>query len=274
MKRAWLVLVLASCSASGGDDGYPIGNGGMPPINNDGSGGTKDGGVGDGDGGVTDGGVPLKGRVCLLNDLRKLGDATACEKTGVGDLTVSFGMGLPTSAGTRTTKTAADGSFSLVAPVGAGYVWHVAPGKGTVPIIASMMQYGTDNTIPVYRDAAFRDLAAGNGSALATNDASLVMRVVRGTKGVTQLVATTVGNNQPVLYDSGANGNAQVWDNDATDSFGIAWIPAYTVDPNPSATTTVGLKVDGTATVVMQPRSFPLEPATVTFATIELPPTQ
>lgn len=268
MKRLWLLLALASCSSSSDDD-YPIGGGNPPPINGSGSGGTKDGGVDDG--GVTDGGVLVTGRVCLLDDMRKIGDRTACAKTGVDALTVSIGMGLRTSTGTRTAKPAADGAFSLVAPVGDGYQWHVTgPTTGTNRVIASTMLYGTENLIPVLREDAYRDLASSNGAQLGLTDASLVVRVVRGTKGVTSLAASTVGLSTAPLYDTT---NANNWDPDvATGSFGIAWLPDYAMGGAPSATTKISLTVQGMGTVVVKDRSFPLEAGTVTFATIELPP--
>jgi len=268
MKRAWLVLVLAACSSSSGDD-YPVGGGQSPPVHNDGGGsGVKDAGVGDG--GLLDGGVLVTGRVCLLDDLRKLGDRTACAKTGVDKLTVSLGLGPKTSAGTRTATTTADGSFSLIAAVDAGFTWHVTgPTSGANALTPTAMLYGTDNLIPVIRATLYQDNAGEGGVQISATSASVVARVVRGTAGVSNLVAAaSAAPGLTTLYDAGGTGAIQTWDTDVTSGRGIVWLPGIELG-QAATSTSVTLTQSGTAIAT---RTLPLEQGTITFATIELPP--
>jgi hypothetical protein len=255
MKLAVLVLVLvAACRAGGGDD-YPTGPGGGGVVI--GGGGSGHGGdAGTGDGGDGDGGIPLSGRVCLLNDLRKIGDATACATKGASGLVVTLGIG--TGPGARSATTADDGSFSITAPLGAGFTWHVTGRQ----IITSAMPFGTDNTIPAVGDTQYTELLGSNSVLLQDQQGSIFVRVVSGTTPVSGVAATSnPAANNLAFYDSN---DPLRWDTIHTESFGIAWFPGVPVLPAPA---TVVLSPPGASAVTI---SATVENQAITFVTRDL----
>ena len=256
MKLAVLVL-LAACRT--GMEDYPYGTGGDPPKGHGSNGDAVDAGVDDsGDGGDGDAGAQITGRVCLINDLRLAGVTAGCATTGVDKLS------LVVSLGTRTASPTADGSFSIGAPQGAGFTWHVSGPANT--IVRSAMPFGTSNVIPVIRDARYIDLLQINGAQINELEGSVVMRVVRGTTvvvGVTALSLDATNATSGSLYDST---DIDDWATVSTGTFGMVWIPSIPI-PVPARPVTVQLS-DQTG-LVASPTAT-LEDQTITFLTQDL----
>ncbi len=222
MKRAALALVLAACSSSSKD--FPPLPEGAPPGGTSSSGGTvRDGGVGDagiGDGG---GGVPITGRVCLVQDLRA--PTSMCDMTKAGGFTVTLGTAHAIDAGTTavvgTATTNPDGSFTMVAPLGPGLIWHVTSSKLTT----SVMDYGTENTIPAILSEQYLALLLSNpGQDTDPDHGAVMLRVVRGLTPVAGISATVaplgVGDTR---YDS--TNSLTDWNVNATQAAGMVWVP-------------------------------------------------
>lgn len=221
MKRAALTLVLAACSSSS-NDFPPLSEGGAPGgTSSGGSGGTvRDAGIGDGG---TDGGVAISGRVCLVQDLRA--PTSMCDSTKAGGFTVTLGTAHAIDAGTTavvgTATTNPDGSFTMVAPLGPGLIWHVT----SLKLATSVMDYGTENTIPAMLSDPYNELLLRNAGQLTDVDhGAVVLRVVRGLTPVAGLSATVgppgVGDTQ---YDS--TNSMTIWNQNATQTAGMVWIP-------------------------------------------------
>jgi hypothetical protein len=253
MKRAALALVLAACSTSSSNDFPPLpgtGGGGVI-VGGGGSGGTTgDAGVGDGAG---DGGTPLTGRVCLVTDLRT--PTATCDATKAGGLTVTLGTaGAP---GTATTTTAADGSFTIAAPLGAGFTWHVTGGVNLVP---SVMLFGTETTIPAMLIDDYNNALLTIGlEAVDEGHGSVVVRAVNGLApalGITAKLSPLADSD--TFYDTDGSPKSPVWNNTSTQSTGVIWVPGVQL-PGPVAITlgrTDGTTVPASATVERQSITF------------------
>jgi hypothetical protein len=255
MKLVVLVL-LAACNSGAGND-FPIGPGGGGGIIIGGTsppgGGSGDAGVGDG--GDGDAGIPTSGRVCLLTDLRRIGDPAACSMTGADDLVVALGG--------HTATTAVDGTFTILAPLGSGLSWQVTGGAHTPTnlITPSVMPFGTDNTIPAIVATQYLDLLHGNGSVLSDLQGSIFVRVVNGVTGVASVTATSPDATDPTLYDGAVNGTS--WGQNLTGKFGIVWLPAVSI-PVPAGPTKVTLV---TQAVTLATASVTVEDQAITFLT-------
>lgn len=214
-RRALVLLAVlaAGCPAGGEDDDYPIGGGG-------GGGGTAgprvDAGTG-GDGGTGEGGT-IRGRVCVLSDLRRLTSAAPgdCAATGASGLTVRLG-------GSMSVQTTADGSFAIPAQPGTNLAWRVS-GTG---LITSIVPVSTSALLPAVRELAYNDLKGSNGVIVTPGEGSIVARIVRGTTtGTTAVMGATAqvtgGESLQTLYD---DTNATVWGKTATGALGVAWLP-------------------------------------------------
>lgn len=249
MKPAVLVLVLAAaCQADVKD--YPLGGGGGGVII--GGGGTVDGGSGDGDAG--DGGLQVTGQVCLLSQLRL---PTLCDPK-------QNALGLRVSLGTRsTTTTDAAGHFTIAAPQGAGFTWHV---KGNVAdrIIDSVMPFGTVNTIPAIATERYQILLNANSTAVGPLQGSIVVRMVRDT-GVTGITAALAGVDQ-IFYDSNSDTD---WNTGTvgTGAGGVVWIPGVTLPVPATTALRITLSPPGAA-VVTTPAV--VEDRAITFVTQDL----
>ncbi|HEX4419897.1 MAG TPA: hypothetical protein VH165_18410 [Kofleriaceae bacterium] len=267
MKRTVLVLVLGTLSGchmtSGSGDDYPVGGGGGGTV----LGGGGGGGGGTGDGGLIDGttgdaGTLINGRVCLLTDLRRVGDATACATTGASGLTVSLG--------TRTALTGTDGSFAIIAPAGNGLVWRVI-GDAQHPLTESVMGFGTDPTIPALTDITYINLLNQNAAVVNEQQGSVVVRVLSNGAPVTKVTATSSPATAGVaLYD----GNDSVIWNDGvsgTGARGMVWFPGVPLGNAPPTTATIALTLTGTTPPVTT--SVPdvlVEDQAITFVTQDL----
>ena len=233
MKRAVLVL-LAACRAGAGD-GFPIVDAG-------------------GDAGTGDGGVELHGRVCLLTDLRRVGDATACAGTGARNLMVSLG--------TRTATTTDDGSFTIVAPLGGGLTWHVTGAQ----LVPSVMPFGADYTIPAISDLVYGELLSTNQVTLADQQGSIVVRVVSGLAPVAGVTATsTPASNRLALYDGNS---ATLWTENraGTGPGGIVWFADVPLAATGPTFATIALTPRGRSPVP----AVPVENQAITFVTYDV----
>jgi hypothetical protein len=241
MKRAALALVLAACSTSSSND--------FPP--RPGGGGTA-GDAGIGDGGVAGGGVPITGHVCLVSDLRA--PTSPCDTTKAGGLKVTLGTaGAP---GTATATTGADGSFTIAAPLGAGFTWHVTG----INLVTSVMSFGTDNTIPAILGDGYITLLATVGlQAVDETHASVVVRAVSVAAPAAGITATlTPLADSDTFYDSDGSPRSPVWNNTSTQSGGVVWVPDVPL-PGPVTITlgrTTGTTVKTTAAVERQAITF------------------
>ena len=249
------VAGLGACHSSSADPFDPVspGGGSTPPIGmQPPGGGTTDGGASDA---LNDGGILISGRVCIPKDLRQL---TVCDDT-------ADASGLTVTLGTRTTTTLdKTGAFTIEAPQGAGFTWHVIGPKINNKFFTSVMPFGTNNTIPVLGDITYTELLDQNNAVLNDQEGSVFVRVVSGLAPVSGVIATS---NPPldqgtVLYDS----NDQLrWDINHTEAFGAAWFPAMPLLPTPAKITLQPplAAVPVTTDVVIENQS-------ITFITVDL----
>jgi hypothetical protein len=257
MKLALLLplALVAACKAN--PDDYPPG------------GGPGGSGVGNGTDaatdGVTDGGPQLTGRVCVVDDMRKLNVVTECQKMGVLDLHLVVSIGAGTAV--RTAMTTDDGTFTIGRPQGSGFIWHV-DSMGTVgtTVFPSSMPFGTDNTIPALTTDRYGDLLGSNegGQMLLEGQASIVVRVVNSTVPAVNVVATAPDALTDTRYD--VPNNADVWGITQTGASGIAWFPVVQLQQPPVAEV-VTMRVQG---AVVATQSVTLEDQRIMFVTQDL----
>jgi hypothetical protein len=262
MKLAVLVLPLvAACQASGSGD-YPIGPGGGGPVVISGSGG---GDAGNGGGA----GLQIDGRVCLLTDLRHM---TGCSDSGADGLVVALAVGSPQTVKVTAVTTDGAGHFSIVPPLCTDCTWRVTSTTDQ-RIVRSLMPFGTDPTIPVIGFDAYNTLLGANGQVIA-DQGSIVVRAVSGAAPAAQVavVATTltldVALPDAVFYDRDTS--KDLWNQTATQSNGVAWLPLVPLSPSPSPTTS------GTLTLARQGGGSVTTTATIlsnwiTFLTTDIP---
>jgi hypothetical protein len=243
-----LAVLAAGCTSGGGGDDYPVGGGGT-------GGGTSGPrtDAGTGDGGV-DGPAALRGRVCLVSDLRRLIDAAPgdCAATGAGGLNVSLG-------GSATVLTAADGSFSVPAQDGFNLAWRVTGGN----LVTSIVPVSASTLLPAIRDAVYNDLKNASGVIVSPGEGSIVARLVRGGAPVAGATAQIIGGESlRTLYDGAS---ATVWSTISTGTFGVAWLP-----DNVAGFRTMRIAY-GTAQQSSLAVPVPIVDQAITFATIALP---
>lgn len=261
MKRAALALVLVACSSSAND--FPSHPGGGPGVSTGGGGGIVDAGIGDAIGDASDAGIPIAGRVCLVQDLRA--PISGCDALRAGGLTVTLGTTFVSDAGTRTVvgkaTTAVDGRFTMVAPIGPGFIWHVT-GDG---LTTSVMEYGTLNTIPAMLSEVYLALRESNNMLMGDDQhGDVMMRLVRGVAPVAGIVATvTPLADAEVRYDS--KDSAIDWNQTATQTQGMVWVPNAQLG---TAHVVLGA-ADGTG--VKTPADTTVESQSITFVTQVLP---
>jgi hypothetical protein len=263
MKRAALALVLVACSSSSKDfPPLPVGSG---PGGNTGTGpgGTvRDAGI---DGVVSDAGVPITGRVCLIQDLRA--PTSTCEPIRAGGFTVTLGTAHALDAGTTTVvgtaTTALDGSFTMVAPLGPGLVWHVT--SPDQKLMTSVMDFGTENTIPAMLSELYGELVLTNtGRAALEVHGAVALRVVRGLNPVAGIAATVAPlADSDTFYDSPNSLTAWNPDPNVTQAGGMVWIPDAQLGMATITLTAIG----GTTHLV----TTTVESQTITFVTRTLP---
>jgi hypothetical protein len=240
-----LAALAAGCPSGGEGDDYPIGGGG----GGGGVGGPRiDGGTGDGG---TDGQPTIRGRVCVLSDLRRLINAAPgdCATIGASGLRVSLGGATPV-------LTAADGSFAIPAQEGTNLAWRVT---GT-NLITSSVPVSASALLPVVRDVPYGELLSRNSVILLAGEGSIVARILRGGNPATGATAQVVGGeSQQTLYDGT---DPLVWPALATGTLGVAWLP----DNNAGART---LQISQGTTLLSVPVT--IVDQAITFVTIALP---
>lgn len=240
MRLALIGFLLAGCQPEPKDfDRLPGGGGG---------GGAGGGTGGGGSDAPTDAVLDaLRGRVCLIDDLRQLG---ACSDTDAGDLSVAIGGNIAV--------TIADGTFTIENPVGTGLVWRIEDANGR--IVPSIAELGVVHIIPAIRTIDYSDLLTDNGFLLSPGQGSVVASTVDGAGPVTNAL---VGSNPVAQFATRYDGaNAQVWDQDATGTFGVAWLAGIATGP---ATITVTPQVGASVSATL-----PIEDGAITFATFGL----
>jgi hypothetical protein len=252
MKLALLVplVVLAACKANPED--YPQGGG----PGGSGSGGAVDAAT-DSNG---DAGPPLQGRVCVVTDLRRVGERAACANTGVMQLNLTV------SLGTKTAMAGENGSFTIAAPLGSSPTWHVTG----LNYITSVMPFGADNTIPVINDLVYGDLLNTNLVMPQDQQGAVVVRVVKAGVPLPGVVATSnPAGNRLALYDSTS---LELWNENVTGTGakGVVWFADVPLAVTPPSTATIALTPPpGRGSVVRAPA--PVENGAITFVTVELP---
>ena len=232
-----VVLALAGCAAK--TDNLPIGGGG-------GGGGAGGGGGGGAIPDAPNDGGGIAGRVCLVSDPRNL---VGCATTGADGLTVTLGTSMAT--------TAADGTFSIAAPLGSSLTWHVS---GT-NLATSVMPYTAIAQIPALTLTTYQDLLSNTGAVLSVGQGSVLARVVHAGAPLTAADATS---NPAAAYPTAYDGaSPSSWTSIGTGAFGTAFLAginagATTVSVTPSG----GTAIDDTASV---------ESGAITFLTFDVP---
>ncbi len=257
MKLAVLVVVVvavAACQQGGGDD-YPTHPAGNGPIGVSPGGSASDAGSDGGD----DAGVPVRGRVCLITDLRRL--TTCNEQADASRLTVSI-VGSPT----RSVHPSRLGDFTLTAPLGA-FSWKVT-GDVQDRIVTSEMPLSSENTIPVMTTALHNDTLQGSGGTVTELQGSIVVRVRNGIAPVVGVVGTSNPTaNNLAFYDTTGR---LVFDNNdlaGTGADGIVWFPGISLANRPPTVVTVTLTPPGRTAVSTQ---VTIEDQAITFVTVDL----
>jgi len=164
------------------------------------------------------------------------------------------------------------GHFSIVPPLCTDCTWRVTSTTDQ-RIVRSLMPFGTYPTIPVIGFDAYNTLLGANGQVIA-DQGSIVVRAVSGAAPAAQVavVATTltldVALPDAVFYDRDTS--KDLWNQTATQSNGVAWLPLVPLSPSPSPTTS------GTLTLARQGGGSVTTTATIlsnwiTFLTTDIP---
>ncbi len=217
----------------------------FPPLG--GGGGGPGGGAGGGGADAATDALqnPLTGRVCLITDLRQLGD---CATTGADGLTVTLGS--------YEAVTEDDGTFIIEGSQGTSVAWRITGPN----IVTSVQGLSIVHQIPAIRSSRYADLLLDNGIILNPGEGSIVVEVLENNAPRSGALAST---NPQASFATRYDGNsALVWDQDQTGLFGIAWLPGVdagasllTIDP------AAGANVDTTITV---------EDGAITFVRVSL----
>lgn len=260
LSSAFLLFVVVFAAACGKTDNtmLPVGGGGggdgglrpdSSPFTGDAA--TPDGTLGDG------GAATLTGRVCLAADPRMLTmlvSPTACASTGADGLTVTLGD--------QTATTAADGTFTIQMPSGAGsLVFHV-----TGPNIVPSHMILSDYEIPALTTATFEALEAANGVTLLPGEGSIFAQIIRNGAGYTGVVAgSTPTSNYDAFYDGAS---ATAWTQTGTGNYGAVWLPG--LDVGDSAATVKATDSEATP-VSITTAAQPIYNGGITFIDIVYP---
>jgi hypothetical protein len=211
------------------------------------------GGTGNGGGGGTDAavdGAELIGRVCLVDDLRRLDE---CATVGADNITVTLG--------TSSTTTENDGTFTITEPAGTALTWRASGGDGADAIVPSVIGFAADHVIPAIRATDYQDLLDANGAILTPGQGSLVLAVIaNGIAVIDAEVSSTPAAQFQTRYDGSSQLN---WDVDGTGVEGLAWLTGMSAGGN-----TITISPPNNA----QDRStdVTIENGAITFATFEL----
>lgn len=235
MRLAVVAVLLIGCQKF--EDFQPLGSGGGGGVS-----GRPDA-VSDSE---TDGPMAVvTGRVCVVQDLRKL---TACDATNADDIGVDIG--------TAHANTGPDGTFMIDLPAGTGLTWKVAHPD----YITAISQFGTSLTLNTIRATNFADLLSDNGVILTSGQSSSVVVQVLGRNSAPLVGATAVTSPVAQFQTRYDGSSAAIWDQDSTGAFGVAWLPGTT---GTSTALTVTPPTGSPVTLTL-----PLVPDAITFATI------
>ncbi len=211
-------------------------------------GGGGNGGIALADSGVENDGSSssLNARVCLLADPRQ---PTVCGFSGAGELTVTLGSAMAT--------TAPDGAFTIGKPASTSAVWNVS-GTG---MQTSVMSLSDGNSIPALSITTYSDMLNAMNAVASAQTGAIIAQLTKS--GVAVSGATVVSTPAPdslVYYDGPS---VTEWGVDATGPFGIVWISSLTAG-------TASLLVDtgGTQTNVT---GIPVTAGAITFVFAEIP---
>lgn len=242
-----LAVLAAGCPSSDIDD-YPIGGGGGGGGGPSGPG--RDASTGDASG---DGQALISGRVCVVNDLRRLLNAlpTDCRTTGANGLSVVLGDSAPAT-------TAQDGTFAVPAQQGTNVAWAITGATVVRSVVPGSP--GAAPLLPAISDLRYMDLLNQNSVLIDQSEGSIVARIIRGGLPVMGATAQVVGGESlQTLYDSN---NPEVWGVSATGALGVAWLPDNAVGPRTLRVTSGTLNLSVPVTIFDQ---------SITFVTIALP---
>jgi hypothetical protein len=249
MKRVLAVAVLlaGACGGGGGDadDEYPLLPGGGGTGANGGGNGPPSDASSDATDAV-DATAMIAARVCLVVDLRSL---APCASTGADGLMVTLGD--------ESAVTAADGSFTIVAPAGANLSWTVTGAS----VVTSRAELSASREIPAILTDDYATLLLANGVVLSAGQGSLVTHVIDAAAPVVGATATASPVAQfATLYDGGS---ATIWDQDATGSFGAIWNTGLAV-----GSTTLTITPSGGTPVATD---HTIADGAITFTTVDVP---
>ena len=237
MRRTWILIALAACKQGAGDD-YPINPGGDDNGNfhPQADAPAADQALGDGSGMLT-------GRVCVLADLRQ---PTMCAGTGAGNITVTLGTAMAT--------TADDGMFSLVSPGGTNLSWTIVGAD----VVTSVVPLSTSNILPAITATYYDDMLTANGVIINSGEGSLVL-FVRDATGALPGAAVTLTPTATFLpmHDTS---NKSVWSQGNTGPAGVSWTPGATAG-------SVSVRVSPPAGTAQQV-SLPIVDGAITYTTI------
>lgn len=189
----------------------------------------------------------VAGRVCVVQDLRKL---TICDATNADDIGVEIGT---SQASTAT----ANGTFMIDLPAGTGLTWKVSHPD----FMTAISQLGTSFTLNTIRVTDFAELLGDNGIILTGGQSSTVVVQVLDINDA-PLVGATAVTSPAAQFATRYDGNtAATWDQDATGAFGVAWLPGTTGTSTQLTVTPPG----GGSPLTL---TLPLVPDAITFATV------
>ena len=237
MRLVIALVLVAGCRSE--SDEFAVSPGG-------GGGGIGMGGSDEPDAGIDGNGAGIVGRVCVLSDLRQ---PSVCNPTGAGDIVVTLG--------TRIATTAEDGAFVIQTPTGSNLVWHAVGPQ----IVTSAQPFSTSTLVPAMPVDGYNDLLDANGILLSPGQGSIVAQVIQATNPVVDATATVSPLAQfPLLYDGAS---ATTWDPNATGTLGVVWITGAAIGPTTvRVTPPVGSAVSTTLLV---------EDQAITFGVVEIP---
>lgn len=152
------------------------------------------------------------GRVCALQDLRKL---STCDDAGL--------LGVGVAIGSATTTTTDSGAFTIDVPLGTGLSWQVLDAD----FVVSVQQLSLDFTLPAIRVDDYSDLLNLNGIILTSGQSSVVVKVLFDGQPLAD--ATVVSSPTAAQFQTRYDGiSATIFDQDATGELGVAWLAGTT----------------------------------------------
>jgi hypothetical protein len=197
--RTLAILALAACTNAQGDD-FPIT--------------TQGGGTPGGGGGSST--TVIIGRVCVLTDPRSF---TSCLTTGAGNLTVTVGKTI--------TTTATDGTFTITTP--AVTIDAAVPTTITVTgvgIIPSAQTLTPAALVPALREELFASVLAANGIVLTPGSGSILTTVVRNGQPVSGVTAISTPSPAFGPFFDGTTPTAFTLN--GTGASGVVFFPGFT----------------------------------------------